>query len=111
MVNLLALEMSDKNNKVIGRRLRPLRKSLGYEYANTFARHLGIQDNRWTNLENGYPLSREMAFLLVRKVSGLSLDWLWRGKTDGLSRSLGQRLGEFPAAPPTPSRRNGVTTE
>lgn len=104
--------MSDKKSKVVGRRLRHLRKSLGYEYASTFARSLGIQDNRWNNLENGYPLSKEIAFLLVRKISGLSLDWLYYGKTDGLSERLGQRLGVFPTtAPPTPSRRNGVTTE
>jgi transcriptional regulator with XRE-family HTH domain len=109
MVNLLALEMSNKKNRVIGRRLRHLRKSLGYEYANTFARSLGIQDNRWTNLENGFPLSKEIAFLLVRKVSGLSLDWLYYGRTDGLSERLGQRLGEFPVEVPTPSRRNDNT--
>ena len=109
MVNLLALEMSHKNNKIVGRRLRHLRKSLGYEYAKDFAHYLGIQDNRWNNLENGYPLSKEIAFLLRRKVSGLSVEWLWFGNTDGLSQSLGQRLGEFPAAPPTPSRRNDNT--
>lgn len=107
---MLTLEMSHKKNKVIGRRLRHLRKSLGYEYASTFARSLGIQDNRWTNLENGFPLSKEIAFLLVRKISGLSLDWLYYGKTDGLSERLSQRLGAFPAAaPPTPSRRNDNT--
>ena len=105
---MLALEMSDKKNKVIGRRLRHLRKSLGYEYANTFARYLGIQDNRWNNLENGYPLSKEIAFLLVRKVSGLDLNWLFLGRTDGLSRALAQRLGF--EAPPTPSRRENDTT-
>ena len=105
---MLALEMSDKKNKIVGRRLRHLRKSLGYEYASTFARYLGIQDNRWTNLENGFPLSKEIAFLLIRKVSGLDFNWLFLGRTDGLSRGLAQRLG---VEPPTPSRRNGVTTE
>lgn len=110
MVPVLALEMSDKKNKIVGRRLRHLRRALGYEYASTFARWLGIQDNRWTNLENGFPLSKEIAFLLVRRVSGLSLDWLYFGRTDGLSERLGQKLGEFPEEPPTPSRRNNTTS-
>src|SRR5580765_2342296 len=103
--------MPDKKNKIVGRRLRHLRRALGYEYASTFARWLGIQDNRWTNLENGFPLSKEVAFLLRRKVSGLSVEWLWFGNTDGLSRSLGQRLGVFPKEDgPTPSRRNTTTS-
>ena len=107
---MLSLEMSDKKNKTVGRRLRHLRKSLGYEYASTFARSIGIQDNRWTNLENGFPLSKEMAFLLVRKIPGLTLEWLYYGKIDArLSDRLVQRLGVFPEAPPTSSRRNDNT--
>jgi transcriptional regulator with XRE-family HTH domain len=107
---VLVPEMSDKKTKTVGRRLRHLRQALNYQYGSTFARHLGITDARWYNLENGYPLSKEVAFLLVQKVSGLSLDWLYFGRTDGLSRSLGQRLGEFPEEPPTPSRRNNSTS-
>jgi hypothetical protein len=107
---VLVLEMSDKKTKTVGRRLRHLREALDYQHGNAFARYLGIQDARWYNLENGYPLSKEVAFLLVQKVSGLSLDWLYYGRTDGLSKSLGQRLGEFPEGPPTPSRRNKSTS-
>ena len=102
--------MADKKSKTVGRRLRHLRQALNYRHANTFAHFLGIADNRWNNLENGYPLSKEVAFLLVQKVSGLSLDWLYYGRTDGLSKSLGQRLGEFPEEPLTPSRRNNTTS-
>ena len=97
--------MADKKNKTVGRRLRHLRKALGYQYGNAFARHLGIMDARWYNLENGYPLSKEIAFLLVQKVSGLSLNWLYFGRTDGLS-GLAQRLGEFRGRRPP---RGGMT--
>ena len=102
--------MSDKKNQTIGRRLRHLRQALNYRHGNTFAAFLGIPATRWNNLENGYPLSKEVAFLLVRKVSGLSLDWLYFGKTDGLSMRLGQRLGEFAGEPPTSPRRNSTTS-
>jgi hypothetical protein len=51
-----------------------------------------------------------VAFLLLRRVSGLSLDWLYLGRTDGLSMRLGRKLGEFTEEPPTPSRRNNTTS-
>ena len=106
---MLVVEMADKKNKTVGRRLRHLRRSLNYQHANTFAHSLGISDNRWRNLENGYPLGKEVAFLLVQKIPGLSLDWLYYGRNEGLSIRLGQRLGEFPDEPP-PSRRNSTTS-
>lgn len=102
--------MSDKRDVIVGRRLRHLRQALGYRHANTFAAWLGIPSSRWNNLENGYPLSKEVAFLLVRKISGLSLDWLYFGRTDALSMRIGRRLGEFAEEPPTPSRRNTTTS-
>ena|SRR5580765_6061001 len=104
--------MSDKKNKTVGKRLRRLRKALGYRHANTFAFFLGIPASRWGNLENGYPLSKDVMFLLMQKVSGLSLDWLFFGKTDGLSVRLGQRLEEFPEDEdgPTSPRRNDTTS-
>ena len=107
---MLVAEMADKKTKTVGRRLRHLREALGYQHGNAFARHLGIMDARWYNLENGYPLSKEVAFLLVQKVSGLSLDWLYYGRTDGLSKGLDKKLGGFPEGPPTPSRRNTNTS-
>jgi hypothetical protein len=107
--NLVSLAMSDKRDAIVGRRLRHLRQALGYRHGNTFAAFLGIPPSRWNNLENGFPLSKEVAFLLVRRISGLSLDWLYFGRTDGLSMRLGRQLGEF-ADPPTASRRNSTTS-
>ena len=88
--------MSHKKSQAIGRRLRLLRQVKGYRHANAFAAFLGIPPSRWNNLERGYPLSIQVALLLCRRVSGLSLDWIYFGRTDGLSERLGQRLGEFP---------------
>src|SRR4051794_19375890 len=74
-------------------RLVRLRKALGYPTASAFAKFLGIGQQRWANFENGFPLSREVIFLLVRSVPGLTSDWLYFGKSDGLPVDLARRLG------------------
>ena len=57
--------MSDKLNRTIGNRLRRLRVARGYGTANAFARYLDLPPSRWNNLENGFPLSKEVALLLI----------------------------------------------
>ena len=74
-------------------RLKRLRKSHGFETSTAFAAFLDISVQRWNAFENGAPLSREVAFLLVKKISGLSLDWLYFGKTEALPLELARRLG------------------
>ncbi len=74
-------------------RLRELREALGYTTARAFAAYLEMSSQRWGNFETGSPLSREVAFLLVQKVPGLTLDWLYFGKADGLPVALAKRLG------------------
>jgi hypothetical protein len=76
-------------------RLKRLRKAYGFETSTAFAKFLDIGYVRWNAFENGAPLSREVAFLLVRKFSGVSLDWLYFGKTDAMPLELLRRLGEL----------------
>lgn len=85
-----------------GDRLRLLRTALGYETASSFAAFLGIIQQRYNAFENGSPLSREIAFRLVQKIPGLSLDWLYFGKAEGLPLELARRLGIID----TPGNRN-----
>jgi hypothetical protein len=80
-------------------RLKRLREMLGYSTAIGFARFLHMVPQRWSNFENGMPLSREIAFRLVRTVPGLTLDWLYFGKPDGLPLDLARRLGEIEPPP------------
>jgi DNA-binding XRE family transcriptional regulator len=75
-------------------RLKRLRETMGYETQSAFAAFLGISVQRWSNFENGMPISQEIVFLLVRSIPGLSSDWLYFGNPDGLSVSLARRLGE-----------------
>lgn len=76
------------------RRIRLLREAEQYPTATAFATKLGITVSRLSNLENGYPLSHDVADRLVRAVPGMSLDWLYYGKEDALPVALRQRLQE-----------------
>jgi DNA-binding XRE family transcriptional regulator len=76
-------------------RLRRLRKAFGFDTSTAFAAAIDVSVQRWNAFENGAPLSREVAFIVVRKFSGLSLDWLYFGKTEALPLELARRLGEL----------------
>jgi transcriptional regulator with XRE-family HTH domain len=77
-----------------------LRLALGFQQAAKFARFLGVSKGRWNNFERGYPLPREMIFLLCEKIDGLTSDWIYFGRSRGLSVDLAHRLGEFDGATP-----------
>lgn len=79
----------------VAHRARILREAMGYGTSNAFAAFLGVSPQRWNNVEIGLPLSNQIAFMLVQKVPGLTLDWLYFGKADGLPLELARRLGEF----------------
>jgi hypothetical protein len=76
-------------------RLKRLRLAYDYKTSTAFAAFLDVSVQRWNAFENGAPLSREVAFRLVQKISGLSLDWLYFGKTEALPLELARRLGEL----------------
>jgi hypothetical protein len=76
----------------IAHRLRTLRRVVSGENQTDFALRVGVEVKRWNNFERGYPLSKEVAFLLVRKVPGLTLDWLWLGNEGGLPVKLQREL-------------------
>jgi len=87
----------DLGNSAIAARLRVLRhfvsgSSHGSRLA--FAKRMGIPYARWHNFERGLPLSKEIALHLVRTIHGLTLDWLYLGKEDGLSVKLQRDLAE-----------------
>jgi transcriptional regulator with XRE-family HTH domain len=86
-------------------RLRHLSHALGYGSGAHFARFLGISKGRWNNFERGFPLSRDIIFLLCEKVDGLTSDWLYFGKTAGLPMGLARKLGEAPPEPPPAGRK------
>lgn len=52
------------------------------------ANRLGISLARWSGFEVGNPISREIAIKLVREFPGLTLDWIYLGKRDGLTLQM-----------------------
>lgn len=87
----------DLDNDAIARRLRILRQHVaGNEQGSQirFASRIGIEYRRWNNFERGYPLSRDMAVHLTRAIPGLTTDWLFLGREDGLATKLHRELAE-----------------
>ena len=73
-------------------RLRQLQALLEHETETAFARDLGISLSRLNNLFHGAPIGKDLAFRLVNRVPGLTLDWIWFGKADGLPVQLARSL-------------------
>ena len=87
----------DLDNVAIARRLRILRHHIaGSEQGSQvrFATRIGIEYRRWNNFERGYPISRDMAVHLTRSIPGLTTDWLFLGREDGLATKLQRELTE-----------------
>jgi len=88
---------SDLETAAIARRLRVLRHYIaGDEFGSRqrFAVRVGIDYKRWNSYENGAPFNRDVAIHLVKAVPGLTLDWLFLGREDGLSVKLQRDLAE-----------------
>ena len=88
-------------------RLKIVRALLGFGTQQEMADWLGIEFNRWNNMERGSPLSHEVAVMLCQKIPGMTLDWLHFGKADGMPLELARRIGEAPGEAGGPSK---VTT-
>jgi transcriptional regulator with XRE-family HTH domain len=78
------------------RRLRLVRIAAGYGgYKNQkkFAKLLGVSPNQYNLQERGQrDLSKDVAFKIVERFPGCSLDWLWTGDYRGLTVDFAQRL-------------------
>src|SRR3974390_753952 len=74
------------------RRLRLLREIISGERQADFARRLGIPAKRWNNYERGFPVSREIAFMIWHAFPGMSIEWIWFGATGNLSEYYRERI-------------------
>lgn len=81
-----------RQHREVGARVRLIRIVQGYETAEEFAGVLGVKRARLTNIENGFPLSIDVALRLVDAVPGLTLDWLYRDRSDFLTVDLARRI-------------------
>lgn len=83
--------MSKINDVEVGRRLQALRKVLNLTQAE-IADANGIDRTNWGRFEKGKRLlPRDIAFDLAERY-GITIDWLYRGRVDGLSIDMAERL-------------------
>jgi hypothetical protein len=82
----------------VTQRLQHLRRCFAGESAKAFAQWIGVPQGRWTHVEKGGPLSKQLAFELRKKIKGLSFDWLYFGEVGNLSVTLCHRLNIMPPA-------------
>ena len=83
-----------RENLDVAQRLSTLRRVISGESQTAFAARIGVEVKRWNNFERGLPLSKEIAITLVRKIPGLTLDWLYLGVESGLPIALQRELAE-----------------
>jgi len=57
------------------------------------AERLGITLHRWYNVLRASPLSNGLAQRIVLMFPGVSLDWLYLGRLEGLSCEIAEKLG------------------
>ena len=85
---------SKQSNEATAWRLKCLRKAVSGDNQSAFAVRLGIEPNRWNNMERGSPLSKEVAFLIVKQFPDITFDWLFRGLDDHLTVKRQRELAE-----------------
>ncbi|WP_316196313.1 MULTISPECIES: helix-turn-helix transcriptional regulator [unclassified Bradyrhizobium] len=100
----MSVTRNDSQEAVAGR-LRLLRKVVSGENQTAFAARIGIEPKRWNNFERGSPLSKEVAILLVQKFPDITLDWLFLGRSDGLTVKRQRELEEAGKSGMTPAKR------
>jgi len=87
------LALSDNDNE-IAQRIRLVRKLSGLDQQQ-FAKRIGIPYKSWNHYETGYPMRREVLVTLLRHVEGLSVDWLWFGRTGNMPAGLLKQLQQL----------------
>lgn len=92
--------------EAVAQRLRLLRQVVSGDSQTAFATKLGVDAKRWNNFERGLPLSKEVAFMIVRKFPNVTLDWLWLGRTDGLPVRFQRELEEAGNRTTSPGKRS-----
>lgn len=82
----------------MAQKLRAIRAAAGFGgqgQSAAFAAFLGVDKQRWSNVENGVPLGLELAMILCRK-TGVDMNYLYHDRTEGLPVEMARRLGALP---------------
>jgi hypothetical protein len=85
-----------KKTPLVAQRLRLLQEMFegtGRGASLRMAQRLGIIPTVWSNVLTASPLSIRLAQRIVLNFPGVSLDWLYLGRPDGLSCQIAEKLG------------------
>jgi hypothetical protein len=85
-----------KKTPLIAQRLLLLQEMVegtGRGASGRMAQRLGITFHHWYNVLRGSPLSIALAQRIVLKFPGVSLDWLYLDRPEGLSCQIAEQLG------------------
>lgn len=77
--------------KAVGERLTQLRESYGMKQAE-FCRWTGFSTQAWNNYERGYRLINLDQAMKLWRITGATLDWIYRGDPSGLPFRLASKL-------------------
>jgi hypothetical protein len=99
--NLRRMAVKEKGGKWAPHavRLRVLRCALFGDSSSAFARRLDVSVQRFNNMENGFPLSIDVANKIRSVAPGLTLDWLYHGEERAVPHDMLMRLREEAARP------------
>lgn len=76
----------------VARRCRALTLVYADGNSGVFAEEVGVGYKNWNGIENTGALSKEVARQIYRRWPEVSLDWLWRGRDDGLPPAKSNEL-------------------
>jgi transcriptional regulator with XRE-family HTH domain len=79
-------------NSPTAKRLRALRKAEGGDNSTAWAKRMGMSLPQLSNFEGGVPLARNPAINMAKRIPGLTTDWLFLGREEGLPVDLRRRL-------------------
>ena len=82
----------ERESEDVTHRLSVIRKYVVGDNQAEFARRLGITPSRWNNLERGWPLSMQVALMLVNTVDGLTMSYITHGLTGDMPKPLARQL-------------------
>lgn len=85
-------------------RLRLLRNAVFSENTTVFAVRIGVSTQRLNNMENGYPLSLDVAKKIRANVPGVTTDWLFFADERALPVEMVTKLRAAAALLPPPDQ-------
>ena len=84
--------INERESEAIRRRLVVIRTYAAGSNQAEFARRLGISPTRWNNIERGFPLTLKLAFLLIKTVPGLTIEYITHGALDRMQTPVKRQL-------------------